>query len=97
MKDSSVGLNFDMGNSAYWGFDPDIELQCIGPYIKNVHIKDCKPDIYTVPLGSGNVDFEKVLKHLKSQGYNGLFILQAAPASIGSEFEIAKQYYINLL
>lgn len=89
----SVGMNFDMGNSAYWGFNPDIELAQIGPWIKNVHVKDCIPEIYTVPLGDGNVDFNKVFEHLKSQSYDGLFILQAAPASFGEEIEVAKHYY----
>ena len=89
----SVGMNFDMGNSAYWSFNPDIELPQIGPWIKNVHVKDCIPEIYTVPLGDGNVDFNKVFEHLKIQGYIGLFILQAAPASFGEEIEVAKHYY----
>ena len=87
-----VGLNFDMGNSSYWGFDPDNEIPKIGPWIKNVHIKDCTPEDYTLPLGKGNVDFDKVFSLLKSQNYNGLFILQAAPAKNGDEKKISKQY-----
>ena len=60
MSGLSVGLNFDMGNSAYWGIDPDHELPLIGPWIKNVHVKDCTPEDYTLPLGDGDVDFKKV-------------------------------------
>lgn len=93
MSGLSVGLNFDMGNSAYWGFDPDHELPLIGLWIKNVHVKDCTPQDYTLPLGDGDVDFRKVFTHLKNQNYDGLFILQAAPATHGKEKEIAKQYY----
>ena len=93
MNGMSVGLNFDMGNSAYWGFDPDHELPLIGKWVKNVHIKDCTPQKYTLPLGNGDVDFKKVFGHLKNQNYNGLFILQAAPALLGKEFEIAKKYF----
>ena len=92
MDGLSVGLNFDMGNSSYWGFDPDNEIPKIGPWIKNVHIKDCTPEAYTLPLGKGNVDFDKVFSLLKSQNYNGLFILQAAPAKNGDEKKISKQY-----
>ena len=88
----SVGLNFDMGNSAYWGFDPDLELAQIGPWIMNVHVKDCKPEVYTVPLGDGDVNFQKVFQHLKSHNYSGWFILQAAPAPPDEEVEISKQY-----
>jgi len=93
MNGISVGLNFDMGNSAYWGFDTDYELPLIGEWIKNVHVKDCTPKDYTLPLGNGNVDFTKVFRHLKNQNYDGLFILQAAPAPLGQEFEIAKKYF----
>jgi len=93
MSGLSVGLNFDMGNSAYWGFDPDHELPLIGLWIKNVHVKDCTPQDYTLPLGDGDVDFRKVFTHLKNQNYDGLFILQAAPATHGKEKEKAKQYY----
>ena len=93
MSGLSVGLNFDMGNSAYWGFDPDHELPLIGMWIKNVHVKDCTPKDYTLPLGDGDVDFRKVFTHLKNQNYDGLFILQAAPAPKGREKEIARQYY----
>ncbi len=92
MSGLSVGLNFDMGNSAYWGFDSDHELPLIGPWIKNVHIKDCTPEDYTLPLGDGDVDFKKVFTYLKKQKYDGLFILQAAPAPFGKEKDIARQY-----
>jgi len=93
MRGLSVGLNFDMGNSAYWGFDPDHELPLIGIWIKNVHVKDCTPQEYTIPLGDGDVDFRKVFTNLKNQNYDGLFILQAAPAPPGEEKEIAKKYF----
>jgi hexulose-6-phosphate isomerase len=93
MSGLSVGLNFDMGNSAYWGFDPDHELPLIGPWIKNVHVKDCTSKDYTLPLGDGDVDFKKVFTHLKKQKYDGLFILQAAPAPGGKEKDIARYYY----
>ena len=93
MDGLSVGLNFDMGNSAYWGFEPDDELPKIGQWIKNVHIKDCTPKNYTVPLGDGNVNFQKVFKYLNDFNYDGLFILQAAPALIGNEKKTAIDYY----
>jgi L-ribulose-5-phosphate 3-epimerase len=93
MSGLSVGLNFDMGNSAYWGFDPDHELPLIGLWIKNVHVKDCTPQDYSLPLGEGDVDFRKVFAHLKNMKYEGLFILQAAPAEHGKEKDIAKKYY----
>ena len=93
MDGLSVGLNFDMGNSAYWGVDPDFELAHIGPWVQNVHVKDCKPDVYTVPLGEGDVDFRRVIRQLKAHDYSGWFILQAAPAPLGEEIQVCSEYY----
>ena len=77
----AIGLNYDMGNSAFWEFNPDKELPLIGKWIKNVHVKDCTPKDYTVPLGEGNVDFEKVFKYLGEKKYQGQFILQSCSCS----------------
>ena len=73
-----IKVNYDMGNSAFWSFDIKKEFLYYGQLISNVHIKDCTPKDYTVPLGSGNVDFIKVLQLLKDNNYEGDFILQAA-------------------
>ena len=73
-----IKINYDMGNSAFWNFDVKKEFLYYGQLISNVHIKDCTPKDYTVPLGSGNVDFIKVFQLLKDNNYEGDFILQAA-------------------
>ena len=73
-----IKVNYDMGNSAFWSFDIKKEFLYYGQLISNVHIKDCTPKDYTVPLGSGNVDFIKVLQLLKDNNYEGDFILQAS-------------------
>ena len=54
------------------------EFLSYGQSISNVHIKDCTPKDYTVPLGSGNVDFDEVFQLLKNNNYKENFILQAA-------------------
>jgi L-ribulose-5-phosphate 3-epimerase len=73
-------MNYDTGNSAYWGYGVDDEIPLYGDRIGNVHIKDCTPEDYSVPLGEGNVDFDRTFQHLADVGYRGDFVLQAARA-----------------
>ena len=74
------GINYDIGNSAALGFNPDDEFAAYGHRIVNVHIKDRVLDGTTVPLGSGSADFETVFAALARVGYNGNYILQTARA-----------------
>lgn len=70
--------NYDSGNSASLGYDPAEEIAAYGSWINNVHIKDRIRGGSTVPLGTGDADIVKVLRLLKSAGYRGDFVLQAA-------------------
>jgi len=94
-----IQINYDTGNSAYWGFNPQDEILSYGQRIANVHIKDCTPEDYSVTLGSGNVDFDLVFKLLRSKSYSGDFVLQSARGE--NHVELAKNYlqftrsYIN--
>jgi len=75
-----IQINYDIGNSAYWAFDAAQEMELYADRIGSVHIKDCTPEDYSVPLGSGNADFELIFKRLAAIGYEGDFILQTARA-----------------
>ena len=72
------GINYDTGNSAAYGYNPDEEFYYYGEYIKNVHIKDRKKNGTTIPLREGDVDFKKVFTNLRKMSYQGNFILQTA-------------------
>ena len=72
------GINYDMGNSAAMGFDPEEEFAQYGSRILNVHIKDRIFGGTTVPLGSGSTNFNLVFTQLKNSDYRGNFILQTA-------------------
>lgn len=74
------GINYDIGNSAALGFNPAVEFAAYGHRIVNVHIKDRVIGGTTVPLGSGNADFETVFGALIRIGYTGNYILQTARA-----------------
>ena len=73
-----LGINYDTGNSTYFGFDADTEIPAIQAYIRNVHIKDCTRADYSVPLGTGETPLEHMFTLLARHGYRGDFILQAA-------------------
>lgn len=86
-----IQLNYDTGNSAYWGFDVKYELTHYGNRIGNIHIKDCTPEDYSVMLGTGNVDFDLTFKLLKKVSYQGDFVLQAVRGE--NDVLLAKSFF----
>jgi L-ribulose-5-phosphate 3-epimerase len=74
------GINYDTGNSASLGFNPEEEFAYYGNRILNVHIKDRLYNGPTVPLGEGAADLAKQIKLLEDIGYDGCYILQTARA-----------------
>ena len=88
---STVKVNYDSGNSASLGYAPEEEFACIGPRIGSVHIKDRILNGGTVPLGSGNADFDAVFNQLRNIEYEGDFTLQVARDSDGNEVNWARK------
>lgn len=86
------GINYDIGNSAALGFDPVEDIAAYGKRIINVHVKDRVLGGTTVPLGSGNADFETVFKELARIRYAGNYILQTARAPDGNHAEVLCRY-----
>lgn len=78
------GINYDIGNSAALGFNPQEEFAAYGSRIVNVHVKDRVFGGTTVPLGSGSADFDAVFAALGQINYQGNFILQTARAADGN-------------
>lgn len=90
------GINYDIGNSASLGFDPEEEITTYGHRINNVHIKDRMLHGTTVPLGQGNAQFEKVFSCLKAINYSGNYILQTARATDNNHASVLNKY-INMV
>lgn len=88
----NFGINYDVGNSAALGFDPEIEFAAIGDRICNVHVKDRIKGGGSVPLGEGDANFEKVFELLERGGYRGNYILQAARDDGGDHLQALVQY-----
>ena len=86
------GINYDIGNSASLGFDPDEEIGAYGGRIDHVHVKDRVRGGTTVPLGTGNAQFERVFAALKRARYGGDFVLQTARAADGDHAAVLARY-----
>jgi L-ribulose-5-phosphate 3-epimerase len=74
----AAGINYDMGNSALFGFNHQEEILTYGKYIDNIHIKDSVFSTGTVPLGTGDTNFIEVFNALSHTDYQGDYIFQSA-------------------
>jgi L-ribulose-5-phosphate 3-epimerase len=86
------GINYDIGNSAALGYNHEEEIAAYGERILNVHVKDRLHGGGTVPLGQGAADIPGALKSLRSVGYVGNYILQAARAPNGDHVGVLCKY-----
>lgn len=85
LPSSLVKVNFDMGNSAANGFNPEEEFAAYGERIGSVHIKDRLLGGPTVALGTGSTDFSSVFNGLNKLAYSGDYVLQVARGKTGDE------------
>lgn len=81
----SVKAVYDSGNSASLGYDPRGEIENLAPFLSHIHMKDRKLKGNTVPLGTGDTNFDAMFKTLAEVGFQGDFILQAARGEDGAE------------
>ena len=95
-----IGINYDTGNSASLGYDPEEEILIYGDRIINVHIKDRFIKGNTVRLGFGDANFNKVFKNLILKNYKGNYILQTARSEnnlhseeLGINLNYLKEYF----
>lgn len=88
----TVGINYDIGNSASLGFSPSQELECYGDRVHNVHVKDRKYGGSSVPLLTGDADFDAVFKCLNKLNYTGNFILQTARSDSQQHQSVLSKY-----
>ena len=93
----TFGINYDIGNSAALGFEPTSEFKAYGDRVLNVHIKDRVFGGTTVPLGTGDANFEAVFKGLSANHYSGNYILQTARSSEGRHAEFVSQFTLFAL
>lgn len=76
LNHEKVKTCFDMGNSASFGYHPIEVLDNISDFLGSVHIKDRNLNGPSVPLGTGNVDFDSIFTYLKNIPFSGPFSFQ---------------------
>ncbi len=86
------GINYDTGNSAALGYNPQEEWSLYGSRVINVHIKDRPLGGTTVPLGEGACDFEVCFQAMHEAVYRGNYILQTARAADGDHAGALRKY-----
>ena len=74
----NLRINYDIGNSVSNGFDPELEINQLGSWIVNVHVKDRLLHGNTVSLGTGDVNFEQFFSLLTKINYSYDIIIQGA-------------------
>ena len=77
INSKNATINYDIGNSAALGYDPEEEFNAYGEKITDLHIKDRLYGKGPVPLGRGNADIPKIFKLLSKVNYKGIVIFQA--------------------
>jgi L-ribulose-5-phosphate 3-epimerase len=75
--DPSVGVNFDVCNSAFIKEDPAAAIRLLGPLVRNVHISDSGyGDFKHARLGTGMVQPGPAAAALSEIGYDGATVLE---------------------
>lgn len=75
--DPSVGVNFDICNSAFIKEDPAEAIRMLGPLVKNVHISDSGyGEFKHERLGTGIVQPGPAAQALTDIGYDGATVLE---------------------
>jgi len=86
-------INYDIGNSAYEGYNYLEEFECYFQFIENIHVKDRVYQGPTVPLGQGDAKIKSVLKEIKKRGYTKNLILQAARQDKIEDTTVVETYF----
>ena len=86
----NIKANYDIGNSISKNYDPLTELDILKKWIVNVHVKDRYKGGNTVPLGLGDVNFEKFFQKLDSIDYRGDLIIQGAREDLNGDTPVEK-------
>lgn len=99
----ALGVNFDPANLILYGKDdPVAALHVLGPWIRQVHIKDARrtrvPGTWgeEVVVGSGDIDWRNFLATLKHIQFAGCFVIEReAGAQRGADIHAAREIILR--
>lgn len=77
----NVKCVFDTGNRIAFNHDIYSDIEKLSDYIAHVHIKDKNANNENVILGTGLVDFNRVLESLNKINYSGLYTFETTRGS----------------
>lgn len=90
-------VNLDTGNLILYGFGNPVDaMYTFGHLVRNVHAKDAMPPTIPgkygkeVPIGTGFVDFPRVLSMLRERGYDRYITIEREIAGGDQDAEIKK-------
>jgi len=99
-------VNLDTGNLILYGYGNPVDaLYTVGPYVRNIHVKDglapsgCYELGKETPLGEGLVDFPRFMKKLRALGYDRFLTIERELSGPQQALDIlrAKEYLETLL
>ncbi len=96
MASPNLKVTYDSGNSSALGYDAKEELEVLGKYLSNFHLKDRVKGNGTVPLGTGDANFDEVFLGLKKANYRGSITLQVARGEEGREEMTTAEHIVFL-
>ncbi len=87
----NLKINFDTGNSCSLGEDTPKAILELNSLIYSIHVKD-RTKLFgtTVPLGTGDVDFNSCFRSLKEINFEGVIVIQGARGK--NDIDTAKKY-----
>jgi sugar phosphate isomerase/epimerase len=80
IKDTSIRLNFDIGNIVSLNLEPMDILPLVIDWIETIHVSDMSETgkFSPIAIGKGVVPIQSVFSYLKQQGFNGWLCIEEA-------------------
>ena len=80
IRDTNIGINFDIGNIVAYGEDPLKIMKQVMPKIKTIHVSDMKEygTFAPVLIGTGAVPLKETFHYLKEQQFDGWVCIEEA-------------------
>ena len=102
----NLGINLDTANLILYGRGNPVDaLDVIGPYVRNLHVKDGLFPVdgrylgKEVPVGEGKADFPEIIRKLHALNFSGEMIIEREISGEQqiSDIKRAKAYLENIL
>ncbi len=90
----NLRVNFDPSHLEVMEHNIPDAAERLGPFVCHVHMKDATgtPDNFSfVPLGSGNIGFDRMLRTLQAEGYDGYLSVEHESHYFGGDTRPATQ------